>query len=142
MSRLLSPQRLAQIARRWEANMDCTAIILPQTQVADGVNTSYRYPEPDESGLTSIKCRLQQGAPEEGVSADELRGRIGWQVQCPIGTRIKPSDRLYVSGVDADLGAYTRTLEVVGPAGPRTWEAVRILRCWEILPDTPNVEGG
>lgn len=142
MGRLLSPQRLAAIARRWEANLDCTAIVLPQTQLAGpGGITELSYPEPDVVGLTSYRCRIQSAsAPDEGTVADQERSKMWWKVTLPVVSRLRPTDRLYVSGSDAKGNRWTRTIEVTGAQGPRTWEARREVLGWEVLPDSPTVQ--
>lgn len=144
MARLLPPQRLARIAARWVENMDATATVLPQTQVANtGGETELSYPAPTEPGLTVYPCRMRPGAPpEEGVVADQERGRQWWRVQLPVAAKaIVPSDRLYIAGTDADGASYAVTVEVQGHDGAATWQAVLTATCWSVVVDTPTIEG-
>ena len=136
MARLLSQARLLAIAKRWEENLPERAIVLPrQESDLGGGDTEVTYPSPATTGLTRWNCRLQPtSSADEAALADREQSKVWWDVTLPVRSRVKPTDRLYVTGRDAKGGSRSRLLEVSGTDGPRTWEARRVVRCWEILP--------
>jgi hypothetical protein len=122
--------------------MDASAALLPQRQVADGATTEIMYPDPTDPAVVRVRCRLRPDrGPEEAVVAETPRGRYWFLLHLPVETRLVPSDRVWVTGVDAKGNSYARLLEVVGPSGPTTWQAVRPVQCFELAPDIPSETG-
>lgn len=141
---LLPTSRLTRIRQRWEANLPETCTILPLTDTRDvGAVDDLSYPDPTDpntTGLVTMKCRWRPDSAADRQNAQQDESRLTGRLQCPVSSRLSPTDRLYVVGVDASGGAWSLTLEIIGPLGPRTWEAVREVRCAAILPVTNVTE--
>lgn len=73
----------------------------------------------------TTKCGLSPiGASAEALAADELAAVTHWLLKTPIGTDIRPSDRVLCNG---------KTFEVSGGTGSKTWEITRNFYLTEIL---------
>lgn len=119
------------------------ALILPVRLVYNATTgeTAREYPEDlTDPALTKYPCRIQSAAkPEEGLSAEQERAVAWWELQLPVRARTDHLDRIYQTGRDAGGGKYSRMLEVFTPDGPRTWQAVLKVLCWELVPTTAQV---
>lgn len=133
---LLSEARLDAIRQRWEANMPERITVLPQRQTySTGAVITESYPDPSETGLTVWACRSQPGTPPNelplGMQTTAIRW---WDLAIPAAAVIPPSAKLYHQGPGGLSGfMWNRTLQVLGPEGPRTWQARQIVKCWEEL---------
>lgn len=133
---LLSEARLDAIRARWQANMPERITVLPQRQTyAAGGATDETYPAPSEGGLTVWACRSQPGAaPTEMPVGMQTQALRWWDLTVPVAAVIPPSAKLYHEGPGGTLGyTWSRTLQVAGPEGLRTWQARQTVKCWEEL---------
>jgi hypothetical protein len=60
---------------------------------------------------------------------------IRWfDLAVPVAALIPPSAKLYHEGPGGSAGfSWSRTLNVLPPEGPRTWQARQIVKCWELV---------
>lgn len=76
------------------------------------------------SVVGTVKCRMAvNAAGDSAVLAGQIVERAPWRVTFPALTDIRNTDRLVING---------KTLEVVGVAGPSTYETARVVVCTEV----------
>lgn len=93
------------------------ATIQRPTEVSDGMGGI----EHTWEAIGTVICRIAVNAGRDAfVIAGQLRETAPWKVTFPALTDVRVTDRLIVKGM---------TLEVVGVAGPSTFETARIVIC-------------
>lgn len=133
---LLSEGRLQAIRDRWEANMPERVTVLPLRQMENRPSeVEEAYPEPDEDGLTVYACRSQPGSAPAVLPVGMEATAVRWfELALPVDAVIPASCRLYHEGPGGTLGfTWNRTLNVLPPEGPRTWQARQLVTGWEAV---------
>lgn len=105
---------------------DVCTVQRPGTAVSDGAGG---WTTPYTDVLVAAPCRISPaGGGDEALFAGRVVGQTDWIVTLAATTDIRLSDRLVVTVTDQSS---TRTFEVVGVAGPRSYEVARRVACRE-----------
>ncbi len=133
----MSPGELVSLRRESERTMTDRVQIIRPTNTADagGMSTAYTV-------VATVACRVapSQYQATERIIGGALQGTAQWRVTMPAETDVGKADLLAVgsalagSGLTYDqvVAGGGRLMEVLGVAGPRTFELQRIVYCNEL----------
>lgn len=119
---LITTGDLKEFQRLSESAMDSLCDIFEPTTVrapGSGVSTTTWAEEPNESG---VPCRLTTiQAPDQALTADQLRTAARWAVTMPLGTVVTEKARLRVTGTDVGGNDFSVLLDVAGLDTPKSF---------------------
>lgn len=125
MDPLFPADSVAELAAISDANLPHTAVIetMGIITLPGGVKRE------QWTVAATVPCRLMPvGAPIEQLQAGQLQGRTGWMLTLSRTVRVTGQQRATVTG-ETDGVPWTQHVEVIGPIGPHSYQAMTQLLC-------------